>query len=163
MTLIETPAALVDPWVYVRQALVRQLRSNLILEDGLPGGWSEGVAPPDTVFPRGVYQLHYSPFEYDWTGFVSISGVDVTVFAKSQGEAASLNQLVFTSLQDARLSVAGQTSLTCRRVSTYSMVEPAPGPGTDTVFQEGGIYSILVPQSNPVNRTIAVTLDSTIG
>lgn len=154
--------ALVDPWPYVRQAFVRQLRSNLVLKDALPGDWSEGVAPTDTPFPHGVFQLHYSPFEYDWTGFVAICGVDAIVFSQDQGEAARLDQLVFTTLQDARLSVAGQTSLTCRRVSSLSLTEGAPA-GTQTVWQAGGIYSILAAQSNPVNRSITVTLTSTIG
>lgn len=153
---------LVDPWPYIRQALIRTLRSNLVLKDQLLGDWNEGVAPQDTAFPRGIIQLHYSPFEYDWTGFVAIAGVDVTVFAKTKGEASSLNQLVFTTLQDARLDVAGQTSLTCRRVSTFSLTEAAPD-GKDTTFQEGGIYSILAPQSNPRLRTLAVTMTSTIG
>jgi hypothetical protein len=161
MTLA-TPIALVDPWVYLRQALVRQLRSNLVLEGRLPGGWSEGVAPDDTPYPRGVYQLHYSPNEYDWTGLVTIAGVDVGVFAQSQGEAASLNQLVFTSLQDARFELTGLTMLVCRRVSTYSLVDAAPD-GTPTSFQEGGIYSLQVAQSNPTNRTLSITLNSTIG
>ncbi len=153
---------LTDPWPNIRQALIRTLRSNLVLKDELPGDWSEGVAPHDTDFPRGVIQLHYSPFEYDWSGFVSISGVDVGVFSYTQGEAARLNQLVFTTLQDARLDVAGQTSLTCRRESTFSLIDAAPA-GTETTYQEGGIYSILVPQSNPTLRTLTVTLNSTIG
>lgn len=155
-------ASLVDPWPYVRQALVRTLRSNLVLEGELLGDWSEGVAPKDTPFPRGVYALHYAPIEYDWTGFVAICGVDVVVFSKDQGEAASLNQLVFTSLQDAALDVAGQMSLTCRRVSTISLVDAAP-EGTETVYEEGGIYSILAPQSNPRLVTLSVPTTSTIG
>lgn len=161
MTLA-TPVALVDPWVYIRQALVRQLRSNLVLEDELLGGWSEGVAPVGTAYPRGVYQLHYSPNEYDWTGVVTIAGIDVGVFAKTQGEAASLDQLVFTSLQDARLDVTGLTMLVCRRVSTYSLVE-ASAEGTASVFQEGGVYSVQVAQSNPTLRTLTTIITSTIG
>lgn len=153
---------LVDPWPYVRQALIRTLRSNLVLKGELPGDWSEGVAPQDTPFPRGIVQLHYSPLEYDWTGFVAICGVDVGVFSKTQGEAARLNQLVFTTLQDARLNVAGQTSLTCRRVSTFSLTEAAPD-GTEQVWQEGGIYVVIAPQSNPSLRTLATTITSTIG
>lgn len=152
----------VDPWPYVRQALIRQLRSNLVLKDELLGDWNEGVAPKDTAFPRGIIQLHYAPIEYDWTGFVAICGVDVGVFSKSKSEADRLNQLVFTTLQDAVLSVAGQTSLTCRRVSSFHLTDPAP-EGTETVFQEGGIYSILAPQTNPRLRTLAVTMTSTIG
>ncbi len=162
---------LVDPWVYIRQALKRTLRSNLVLEGELLGGWAESVHPPGTPFPRGVISLHYSPNEYDWTGFVNITGVDVSVFAEDQGQAASLNQLVFTTLQDARLDLSGSnglvpsglTMLDCRRLSTFSPVEPAPEGTQPSVFQEGGIYSIQSAQSNPTNRTLSVTLTSTIG
>lgn len=153
--------ALVDPWQYVRQALVRQLRSNLVLKEALLGDWSESVAPQGTDFPRGIFQLHYSPFEYDWSGFVSISGVDVSVFSKDQGEAASLDQLVFATLQDAVLVVAGQTSLTCRRVSSFAIEDPAPD-GTESVWIKGGIYSILAPQTNPAARSLSLPLTSTI-
>lgn len=152
---------LVDPWPYVRQALIRTLRSNLVLKDELSGEWSEGVAPKDTPFPRGIVQLHYAPVEYDWTGFVAICGVDVAVFSKDKSEADRLNQLVYSTIQDVGLDVAGQTSLTCRRVSSFHLTEPAP-EGTETVFQEGGIYSILTPQTNPRLRTLDVTMTSTI-
>lgn len=154
--------ALVSPWPSYRQALIRQLRSNLVLKDLLLGDWSEGVAPKDTPFPRGIIQLHYSPAEYDWTGVVTVIGFDAVVFSKDQGEAASLDQLVYTSLQDAALDVTGQTSLKCRRVSTLSLNEAAPD-GTDPVWQAGGVYQAITAQSNPVNRTLAVTIDSTIG
>jgi hypothetical protein len=153
---------LVDPWPYVRQALIRTLRSNLVLKEALLGDWSESVAPQGTSFPRGVVQLHYSPLEYDWSGFTSICGVDVMVSAKTQGQASSLNQLVFTTLQDARLDVAGQTSLTCRRVSSFSLEDPAP-EGTEATWAAGGVYSVLAPQSNPTLRTLSTTLTSTIG
>ena len=153
---------LVDPWPYVRQALIRALRSNLVLKDELLGDWSESVAPQGTPFPRGTLQLHYSPNEYDWTGFVTICGVDVVVSAKTQRQAASLHQLAFTTLQDARLDVAGQTSLTCRNVSNFSFEDPAPD-GTEAVWQAGGIYSVLAPQSNPQNRSLTVSMTSTIG
>ena len=154
--------ALVDPWPYVRQALLRTLRSNLVLKEGLPGDWSEGVAPQDTAFPRGVYSLHYAPLERDWSGFTAICGADVVVFAKTQGEAASLAGLVFTSLNNVRLDVTGQKSLTCTFVSDIYLTDPAP-EGQETVFEAGGIYAVLAPQSNPVNRSLTVTLTSTIG
>lgn len=152
----------VDPWPYVRQALVRTLRSNLVLKDQLPGDWSEGVAPQGTDFPRGVYSLHYAPIERDWTGFTAICGVDVVVFSKDQGEAARLAGLVFTSLNNARLDVTGQTSLTCTFVSDIYLTDPAP-EGTETVFEAGGIYAVLAPQSNARNRSLSVTMTSTIG
>lgn len=153
---------LVDPWPYIRQALVRTLRSNLVLEDGLPGDWSEGVAPQGTAFPRGVYSLHYAPIERDWSGFYAIAGIDVVVFSKDQGEAARLAKLVFTSLNNVRLDVTGQTSLTCTFVSDIYLTEPAPG-GTETIYEAGAIYAILAPQSNPTQRTLVTTMTSTIG
>lgn len=152
---------LVDPWPYVRQALIRTLRSNLVLKGELSGDWNESVAPQGTAFPRGIISVHFSPNEYDWTGFVTLLGVDVVVFSKDKAQADSLNQLVFSTLQDAQLSVAGQTSLTCRRTSGIHLIDPAP-EGTETVFAEGGVYAILTPQSNPRNRTLATTVTSTI-
>ena len=154
--------ATVDPWPYVRQALVRTLRSNLVLEAGLSGGWTEGVAPLNAEFPRGVYSLHYAPIERDWTGFTAICGVDVVVFAKSSGEAASLAGLVYTSLNNVRLDVPGQKSLQSTFVSDIYLTEPAE-EGMTTTYEAGGIYAILAPQSSSTNRTLSVTMTSTIG
>lgn len=154
--------ALVDPWPSVRQAVIRQLRSNLVLKDLLLGDWSEGVAPKDTKFPRGVIQLHYGPVERDWTGFTALLGFDVVVFSKTQDEAERLTGLVFASLQNAKLDVAGQTSLSCLFVSTFSVTEPAP-EGFDTVYAPGAIYAVRTAQSNPALRSLSVTMTSTIG
>lgn len=152
--------ALVTPWPSVRQALIRQLRANLVLASSLTGDWSEGFAPEDTVYPLGVISLHFSPSFYDWSGRVVILGVDVVVFSKTQGEAASLDALVFTTLQDARLSLTGQTSLMCRRMSDISLQD------VDTegkaVYEVGGVYEVRVAQSNPTLGTLTFTADSTI-
>ena len=152
--------ALVTPWPSVRQALVQRLRSNLVLQAGLPGDWSEGFAPQKTEYPLGVFALHYAPMLYDWSGVVTVLGVDVFVFSKDQGQAASLDQLVFTTLQDARLNVTGQTSLTCRRSSSFSLQD------VDTegkaVYEVGGVYEIRVAQSNPTIASITFTADATL-
>lgn len=161
MTLA-TPVTLVDPWPYIRQAVIRQLRSNLVLKDLLLGDWSDGVAPQNTAFPRGVIQLHYAPIERDWTGMTVVSGFDVVVFSKDRAEADRLGQLVFTSLNNVGLSVTGLTSLSCLFVSSYDVTEPAP-EGTQTVFAPGAIYAVTTAQSNPVNRTLSTTVTSTIG
>lgn len=154
--------AVVDPWPYVRQALVRTLRSNLVLKDQLLGDWSEGVAPQNTAFPRGVFSLHYAPVERDWTGLVAICGVDVVVFSKDQGEAARLASLAFTSLHQVRLDVTGQTSLQCAFVSDIYLTDAAPD-GTETTYEAGGVYAILAPQSNPVAHSLSLPMTSTIG
>jgi hypothetical protein len=152
--------ALVVPWPSVRQALIRQLRSNLVLTDQLLGDWSEGFAPPGTAFPRGILSLHYAPALYDWTGVVNILGVDVLIFAKDQGDAASIFQLVFTTLQDQRLTVTGQTSLSCRFTSSLSLQdEDAQGK---PIYEVGGVLEIRVTQSNPALRSLVFTADSDI-
>lgn len=151
---------LVDPWPPVRQAMIRSLRANLVLAASLPGGWAEGFVPKDSRFPLGVISLVPSPSSYDWSGVIHDIYVDVVVFAKTSGEAASLDQLVLTTLQDARLQVTGLTSLQCRRMGSISL------PDTDStgnpVFTEGGTFHVRVSQSNPTLTTLTVTADSTI-
>jgi hypothetical protein len=151
---------LVTPWPSVRQALIRTLRSNLVLAAELPGDWGEGFDPQDATYPLGVIALHYDPVMYDWTGQVALVGVDVLVFSKSTGEASRLAQLAYTSLHDARLNVSGQTSLSCRFGSGISL--PDVDKEGKAVYAEGGVYEVRVAQSNPQLRTLAVTLDSTI-
>jgi hypothetical protein len=151
---------LVTPWPSVRQALIRQLRSNLVLAAGLSGDWSEGFAPPKTLYPLGVLSLHYAPSFYDWSGRVTFVGVDVFVFAKTSAEAASLYALAFGTLQDARLVLTGQTSLQCRQTSDISLqdVDTEGKP----VYQTGGVFEVRIAQSNPTLSTLVVTVDSTI-
>jgi len=152
--------ALVTPWPSYRQALLRQLRSNLVLKDELLGDWSEGFAPQETAYPLGVLSLHFAPAEYDWTGMVTIIGFDVFVFAKDTGQAARLDQLVFDTLQDAKLYPTGQTSLTCRRTSSISLTDlDAQG---DAIWQLGGTWQGITAQSNPTLRTLPFTIDADI-
>jgi len=152
--------ALVIPWPSVRQAIIRQLRANLVLEGQMLGDWSEGFAPSGTAFPRGIVQLHYAPALLDWTGVVNILGVDVLIFSKDQGEAASLFQLVFTTLNQQRLTVTGQTSLSCLFTSSLSLQdEDAQGK---PIYEVGGVLEVKVAQSNPALRSLVFTADSDI-
>lgn len=148
------------PWPLVRQAIIRALRANLVLAAALPGDWAEAYEPTRTDYPFGTISLVPSPARYDWTGVVWDLLVDVVVFAKDQGEATNLDQLVFTTLQDARLAVTGLTSLMCRRVGTISF------PDTDaqgsTVYESGGTFRVVLAQSTPTAQTLIVTADSTI-
>jgi hypothetical protein len=153
--------ALIVPWQPVRQALIRALRANLVLAAELTGDWSEGAAPPDTDYPLGVIALVPSPSLYDWSGVVHDLLVDIVIFARDQGDAASIDQLVFTTLQDARLAVTGLTSLGCRRTGSLSL-QDVDDQGT-SVYEVGGTWRIRVSQSNPGVQTLIVTGDSTIG
>lgn len=157
---------LVTPWPKFRQALVRALRANLVLEDQLPGDWNEGFAPQGTrehptVYPLGIYSLAYGPPDYDWTGVVNLVGADVVVFSKDQGEAARLDQLVFDTLQDAKLIVTGLTTLSCRRAGIISLTD-VDSTGA-TVYTLGATYVARLAQSNPRPGSLRVTFDSIIG
>ena len=152
---------LVTPWPSVRQALIQRLRSNLVLEAELLGDqWGSGFDPQDAQYLLGVLSLHYDPVMYDWSGQVALVGVDVLVFSKTVGEASRLAQLAYTSLNDVRLDVSGQTSLSCRFMSGISI--PNVDKEGKAIYEEGGIYEITVAQSRPQLQTLAVTLDSTI-
>ena len=148
------------PWQSVRQAMIRALRANLVLAAALPGDWSEGAAPRETPYPLGVIALVPSPAVYDWSGVVWDLLVDVMIFSYDQGEAASLDQLAFTTLQDVVLAVTGLTSLTCRRIGSLSL-QDVDDKG-QAVYQSGGTFRVRVAQSNPVLQTLIVTGDSTI-
>ena len=151
---------LVTPWPSVRQALIRQLRSNLVLAGELPGDWGEGFDPQDAQYPLGVLSLHYDPVMYDWSGQVALVGVDAVVFSKTVGEASRLAQLVYTSLHDARLTVSGQTSLSCRFMSGISLVDV--DKEGKLVYEAGGVYEVRVAQSFPTLGSLSFTADSTI-
>jgi hypothetical protein len=153
---------MVIPWSSVRQALVRNLRANLVLSASLPGDWAEGAAPMTTEYPLGVYALVPSPGFYDWTGVVWDMLVDVFIFSRDQGEAASLDQLAFMTLQDARLDfdVDQLTSVSCRRTGVLSLQDT--DERGNTIYQVGGTFRIRVAQSTPTLSTLVVTADSDI-
>ena len=69
-------------------------------------------------------------------------------------------RLVYTSLNDVRLTVSGQTSLSCRFMSGISI--PNVDKEGKAIYEEGGIYEVTVAQSRPQSQTLTVTLDSTI-
>jgi hypothetical protein len=153
--------ALLDPWQPVRQALIQALRANLPLQAELTGDWAEGAAPVGAQYPLGIIALVPSPSFYDWSGVVHDLLVDIVLFSRDQGQAASLNQLVFTTLQDRLLALTGLTSLGCRRTGTLSL-QDVDDQGT-AIYEVGGTWRIRVAQSNPVLQTLVVTGDSTIG
>lgn len=148
------------PWPLARQAMIRALRANLPLAAALTGDWSEGEAPVKTAYPLGVISLVPSPGIYDWSGVVWDLYVDVVVFSYDKGQADSLDQLAFTTLQDARLAVTGLTSLTCRRIGIISL--PAVDDKGQSVYSSGGTFHLRIAQSTPTAQTLTVTCDSTI-
>lgn len=154
--------SLTDPWPMTRQALLRTLRANLVLAAELPseGDWNQSSLPQGSTFPYGVYSLAFGAPQYDTSGPVWIMGVDVVIHTGDQGQATSLAQLVFSTLQDAKLDPTGLTSLICRRLGVISIAD-VDEQGAK-VFTEGGTYEIRASAVNPTNRTLALTLDMTV-
>jgi hypothetical protein len=113
----------------VLQAFVQTLRSNPSVVPS-PGGIHEGLAPLGTAYPFLVYQLHYSPIDYDWSSVTTRIGIDCIVHTRDQVEGRTLDQSVMDRLQNAVFDFSateagdsGQSTLYCRRVLDLSSVD----------------------------------------
>lgn len=127
----------------VKQALVQTLRANAVLKAAV-NGIHEGIAPQSTEMPYLVYDVAYAPLEYDWTNVMQLAGFDVFVFSENSVDAGNIDQLVFDTLQDAALSVTGQTTLYCRRAGSLSTLDV--NEEGRKVFQVGGTYEVWTDQ-----------------
>jgi hypothetical protein len=132
------------------QAFVQKLRSNPSVVP-TPGGIHESLAPLGTKYPFLVYQLHYSPVDYDWSNVLARTGVDLIVHHTDQVGARNLDQLVLDRLQDATFDFAatdlgssGQSTLYCRRSIDLSSADlNAAG---DRIYMVGGLYEVWIDQ-----------------
>lgn len=144
----------------VRQAFVQTLRSNLALKALIPGDIHEGFAPVGTTRPWLTYQVVYAPIEYLWGSAVTEIGIQVFVFAENSVDAHNIDALVLATLHDAELTVTGQSTLICRRVSSTSL------PGEDDegkkIYQVGGTYEIWVDQPLPTTEDGSFSADAVL-
>lgn len=129
----------------IKRALVQKLRSSPALVSAIAGGIHEGVAPRKVKYPFIVYQLIAAPYEYDWTGMQIHALFDVYTYAVNPVDANNIDALVANALNEAALSVDGQTTLLCRRLSDLPT-----GPDVDSqgkrIYQVGGTYSVWTDQ-----------------
>ena len=144
----------------IEWALVRQLRSNVVLKGALKGDINRGFAPQKTAYPFIVYSLHYAPNRYTWGGVVTEAGFDVVVFATDEGVADSIAQLINQTLADAKLLVDGQTSLMCRPRSAISITD-IDDQGL-RYFEKGFVVDIWTSQQLPTAGSLTFTADSTL-
>lgn len=147
----------------IKQALVHYLRESQELKALVTSkGFHEGDAPSKTKYPFITYQVHYAPIGYTHTSATHEVGFDVFGWSESSVEADNLDQLLFTLLHDAELSVTGQSTLICRRYSSLSL------PGYDDegkkIYQAGGIYEVETWQPLPVltTSTGSLTADAVV-
>lgn len=133
----------------VKQALVRALRDSLALK-ALVGsdGINEGAEPRNGDFPYVIYSVISSRREWDATGMMLVTDIDVWSVSQDQVEAHTLDQLVAEALEDKKLeyeSESGQTSMACRRIGDLSSVD-LDGSGK-RVYEVCGVYRIWSDQS----------------
>jgi len=129
----------------VKRAVVQKLRASSPLVAAIVGGIHEAVAPRKVKYPFIVYQIVASSYEYDWTGMQIHALMDVSTYAVNPVDANNIDALIAGALNDAALTVDGQTSLLCRRVGDLPT-----GPDVDSegkrIYQVGGTYSIWTDQ-----------------
>ena len=128
----------------IKRALVVTLRANGTLHTALTGGIHEGFAPKKVPYPLLTYQLVYDPYGFTWGSVLHLAGFDVKVFSDDSVEANNLDALVLETLDDAQLSVDGQTTLICRRVADLSF--PDVDEEGKKVYTVGGTYEIWTDQ-----------------
>lgn len=129
----------------IKRALVRQLRASAPLTAVIVGGVHEKVAPRKAKYPFVTYARIAAPYEYAW-GLLSIEAVfDVFAWAENPVDAQTVDQLVANALNDAALSVDGQTLLLCRRVADLEGDPDIDARGR-RIYQVGGTYGIQTYQ-----------------
>lgn len=127
----------------IKQALVQAMRGNAPLKAAITG-IHEGFAPAKAAYPFLTYHMAYSPYDYLWGSAMLRAGFDIFVWAENSVDANNIDALVVTALHDASLSVTGQTSLICRRVSDLSFADM--DDEGKKVYQVGGTYEIWTDQ-----------------
>jgi hypothetical protein len=133
----------------IKQALVATLRANNTLKTAI-SGIHEGSAPRRVPYPFVAYTFLPNAYNYDTSGLMFVTAVDVFAFSYNSVEANNLDALVFTTLQDADLmavlddGVTEQTTLICRRIADISS-DDVDEEGKK-VYQVGGTYETWTDQ-----------------
>lgn len=129
----------------IKRAIVQRLRSSPAIVAAINGGIHETLAPRKVRYPFVMYDLIAAPYDYPWGSVMMRAMFDVFVFAENPVEANNLDALIADALNEAELSVDGQTTLLCRRVA-----DTPTGPDVDAegkrIYQIGGTYSIWTDQ-----------------
>lgn len=142
------------------RALVAQLRSNASLRTALTGGIHEGLAPENVRYPYIVWEPVVPGVKEDtWNTRMLISLADVFVISRSSVEASNLDQSVLETLDGAPLSVSGQATLICHRVSDHRSVDQ--DEEGRLVYRIGGSYEIFTNQIAGAGIRRSFTLDAT--
>jgi len=138
----------------IKQALVATMRAETALRTAV-NGFHERFAPAKTNYPFVTYTRVSAPYDYDWTNLTLRTVWDIVVWSRDPVEAETLDALVSSVLNDASLSVTGQSTLICRRFDDLGDrdVDEEGQP----VYMAGGTYHIWTDQIIPVRQTSSLS------
>jgi len=140
------------------RALVVQLRSNAALKAALTGGIHEGIAPEKVPYPHLVWTAVVPGVKEDtWNSRMIIALADVVIVSRSSVEASNLDQSVLETLDEASLTVIGQSSLICHRLADIRSDEP--DEEGRKLYRIGGSYEIVTSQVQGIRHN-AFALDA---
>lgn len=129
----------------VKRALVQTLRGNAALMAAIVGGIHQKVAPRRARYPFLTYARVTATYGYVWGSVDILAMFDVLAWAENAVDAENIDQLVAGALNDAALSVSGQTTLLCRRVADIEG-EPEMDDRGRRIYAIGGTYLIGTTQ-----------------
>jgi hypothetical protein len=154
----------------ISRAIVQTLRlghgpKSLLNEDGsraLPSKWlHEGFAPELTPYPFITWQpFPTTPRVYTWGSVMALARYDIRAVSRNSVEAENLDALCSAVLDEANLSVEGQSTLICRRVADLRS-QDVDEEG-QKVYMIGGTYEVWTDQPLPSAMTSSFTMDAVI-
>jgi hypothetical protein len=127
----------------IKRAIVQALRANATLKAQVDG-FHEGFAPKKAEYPHVVFQIISPIYEYPWGSAMIYCEVDVKAWAKNSVEADNLDALINGTLQDASLTVDGQSTLICRRIR--DLIDQDDDEEGNKIYMTGGSYEIITDQ-----------------
>jgi hypothetical protein len=146
----------------IKRAIVAHLRSSVPLKTALVGGIHEGFAPNKASYPILTYQLVYAPIVRTWGSQGYYAGIDIRVFGEQSVEANNIDALVLNLLDDAPLSVTGQSTLLCHRVADFG--SPDVDDEGRKIYMVGSTYEVWTSQPDvgmPAQGVVASLIDNT--
>lgn len=130
----------------ITAAIVTTLRSNTSLKDAATGGIHEGVALSGSIPPLILYTVTYAPRSYDFSQHVMVMlGLDMWAYATNQVDARNIDTLIYQTLQDAPLTVSGQSILYLRRTADLESADV--DEAGRKYYQTGGSYEVWSDQA----------------
>ena len=129
----------------IKRAIVQTLRTSAPLVAASSGGIHWRKAPRKVAYPFLVVSRVAAPIKRDWDQLEYRTVWDVMAYADNSVEAEQLDTLAGEALNEAELTVDGQTTLLCQRSADIDGDADIDDEGRQ-IFQIGGSYRIWTTQ-----------------